>query len=239
VNTSPREAYDEWHKTLEVDREANAPWHELVRAHLDPPRDLAGKELLEIGCGRGGLTAWLASRQYAAGRLVAVDVSGVAVNKGRAFAAERGLGSIDWMVGDIHHLGFRSATFDTVVSCETVEHLNDPQRALLELARVLKRGGRLFLTTPNYLGTMGLYRLYLRLTGRRFTEVGQSINRLTMWPRTVRWLFRAGLRLVVADGVGHYLLRRGRTPVRLTALDRARAITRWVALHTLVVAEKR
>src|SRR5262249_27760351 len=82
---------------------------------------------------------------------------------------------------------------DTVISCETIEHVPDPSRAVAELAQVLKPGGRLFLTTPNYFGPFGLYRAYLRLRRRRFTEVGQPINQLTLLPRTLRWIRRAGL----------------------------------------------
>jgi len=238
VTSSSRKAYDAWHADLEVDREAGAPWHELVQSHLDLRRDLAGKDLLEVGCGRGGFTVWLASQPARPKSLVAADVSPVAVQKGRVFASSQGLHTIQWSVGDIQNLAHRAGSFDTIISCETVEHLHDPSRAVAELARVLRRGGRLFLTTPNYLGSMGLYRLYLRLTGRRFTEVGQPINRFTLWPRTLTWVIRAGLQITCIDGLGHYFLRRGHRPLRLFSLDRARTLTRWTALHTLVVAEK-
>jgi 2-polyprenyl-3-methyl-5-hydroxy-6-metoxy-1,4-benzoquinol methylase len=239
MSTTTRDAYDAWHAVLEVDREALAPWHLLVRAHLDAEGDLAGKAVLEVGCGRGGFTCWLAAQPTAPRRIVAVDVSSVAVKKGRAFSTDQGLRGIEWEVGDVHHLAHGSGSFDTVVSCETIEHLHDPGRAVYELGRVLRIGGRLFLTTPNYLGIMGLYRLYLRLRGRRYTEGGQPINRLTMWPRTLAWLRRAGLDIQVTDGVGHYLPVPGRPPIRLRVLDRRRTLTRWIALHSLIVAEKR
>jgi hypothetical protein len=85
---------------------------------------------------------------------------------------------------------------------------------------------------------MGLYRGYRRLTGRPFTEGGQPINNFVMLPRTLRWVRRAGLTPVAVDGIGHYLPVPGRPPVRLAFLDRARTVTRWTALHSLVVARK-
>jgi SAM-dependent methyltransferase len=227
-----RAGYDAWHATLDVDGEAAAPWHLLVQKHLAP---VAGRRVIEIGCGRGGFSAWLA-RQGA--NVVAIDFSRVAIGKAAAFGRQAGLAPLCFAVGDIQAIPHRSEAFDVAVSCETVEHVSDPAGAVRELARVLRPGGRLYLTTPNYLGMMGLFRLYRRLTGRPYTEVGQPINNLTLLPRTCGWVRRAGLRIVAVAGVGHYLPVPGRPPVALPALDRGPRVLRWLALHSLVVAEK-
>jgi hypothetical protein len=102
---------------------------------------------------------------------------------------------------------------------------------------VLKPGGRLFLTTPNYLGPMGAYRAYLRIRGRRYTEGGQPICHLTMLPRTLRWMRDAGLRVSRVDAIGHYLPWPGAPPRALSWMDSMRPL-HWFALHSLVVAEK-
>jgi SAM-dependent methyltransferase len=165
--------------------------------------------------------------------LIGADFSRVALEAAaRRFTATE----LRWDLEDVQALTYSDASFDTVVSCETVEHLPDPQRAVGELARVLRPGGRLFLTTPNYLGLLGLYRGYLRLRGRRFTEVGQPINRLTLLPRTWFWLRKAGLRLECWDAVGHYLPWPGRPPIALP-LDAASPL-RPFALHSIFVAIK-
>ena len=231
-------AYDEWHGRLGVDVEANAPWHLLVRKHLDVQRDVLHKRVLEIGCGRGGFSCWLAEQVVGHADIVAADFSRTAVDKGAAFAASRGIAGIAWEVGDIQRIAHPDASFDTVISCETIEHVPDPALAVRELARVLTPAGRLFLTTPNYLGATGLYRGYLRLIGRRFQEEGQPINNFNTLPRTIHWVKRAGLRVRAVTGRGHYLPFPGRDPIRMEALERFGIVTRWLALHALVVAQK-
>lgn len=232
-------AYEAWHGRLEVDGETATPWHRLVREHIDPARDLGGKRVLEIGCGRGGFACWLAAREEnAPAEVVAADFAETAVRMGEEFASRRGIERISWEVADIQEIKHADASFDTVVSCETVEHVPDPRRAVRELARVLKPGGRLLLTTPNYICLMGLYRGYMRLTGRKFTEEGQPINNFTILPRTLSWVRRAGLRVKVFDGVGHYLLLPRRVPVELPIFNNPRWLQRWFAQHSIVVAEK-
>ena len=95
----------------------------------------------------------------------------------------------------------------------------------------------MLLTTPNYFGSLGLYRGYLRLLGRSYSEDGQPINRFTLLPLTVAWVKRAGLRVKVVDATGHYLLYPGRPPIELPRVDAVRLL-RWFGLHSLVVAEK-
>jgi ubiquinone/menaquinone biosynthesis C-methylase UbiE len=232
-----RVSYDEWHGHYAVDSDTDTPWHHLLLAELQTDRDLAGKHVLEIACGRGGLACRLARLSRPPARLVAADFSWTAVAKGQAFATERRLKSIAWAVGDAQALAHADHSFHTVISCETIEHLPNPRAALAEFARVLKPGGRLFLTTPNYLGPMGAYRGYLRLCGRPFSEEGQPINRFLMLPLTLAWIRRTGLRIVHVGSTGQYLPWPGREPIRLPALE-SRPAFKWFGLHSFVVAEK-
>jgi SAM-dependent methyltransferase len=168
---------------------------------------------------------------------VAADFSQSALQLGRGRAGRTVIPQPSWLVASIQDVALSGGVFDTVISCETVEHLPDPQRALREIQRVLRPGGRLLLTTPNYLGPLGLYRGYLRVRGRRYTEGGQPICRLTLLPRTLLWVRRAGLRITAVDAVGHYLPWPGQPPRELVGLDLVRPFC-WFALHSLVVAEK-
>jgi 2-polyprenyl-3-methyl-5-hydroxy-6-metoxy-1,4-benzoquinol methylase len=230
-------AYNHWHETLGVETQANCPWHDLVRAHLNP-EDLAVAQSLEIGCGRGGFACWLARQAPRPTRIYAADFASSAVAMGQEFASQNGISGITWMCADIQNLPFAAGSFDTIFSLETVEHVPDPPQAFRELARVLKPGGRLLLSTPNYFSTIGLYRVYLGLRGRVFTEEGQPINHFTRLPLTIHWARSAGLRVTAVDGIGHYLHIPRRTPVRLSWLDRPRGLMKWFAAHSLVVAVK-
>ena len=245
LNTRPREAtevdapksYDAWHSQFDVDIEANSPWHRMVRANISE-WDLAAKNVLEIGCGRGGFSCWLARQPFTPNRIVATDLSGTAVEKGERFAGGLNLGGIEWQVGDIQAIRHEDASFDTIVSCETIEHVPDPRKALAELSRVLKPGGRLFLTTPNYFGIMGLYRLYFSLRGRTFTEEGQPINNFLLLPLTRHWVRSAGLRITSSTSLGFYLPFPGRPMLNMAFLERLGILRYWFGVHSLIVAEK-
>lgn len=227
--------YDEWHAALTVDEKSDTPWHRMVKSRLASKGALAGKRVLEIGCGRGGFALWLATRNPRPKELVAADFSPTAVRMGQAAAEKFGC-SINWQVSDLTKLPFATCSFDTVISCETIEHLSQIRVGVRELARVLKPGGSLMLTTPNYLNGMGLYRAYMRLSGRRFTEEGQPINRFMLLPVTRNLISRSGLKIESVQSVGHYLPFPGRPPIRIHALDGM--LTKWFGHHSFVIARK-
>jgi 2-polyprenyl-3-methyl-5-hydroxy-6-metoxy-1,4-benzoquinol methylase len=119
---------------------------ELVHAeHLARYRLAAqlaeGRQVLDVACGEGYGTAML-SAAGAAGA-TGVDVDSAAVEHARSHHA------IDARVADIRSLPFDDGAYDLVVSFETIEHVEEPERALDELARVCAPGGLLVISTPN------------------------------------------------------------------------------------------
>ena len=228
-----RAAYDDWHARVSATPALDTPWHNLVQAALVVERDLQGRTVLEIACGRGEFAQWCDARRPAL--LVAADFSLTAVQLARTRLTANQPHSVRFMQADAQSIGLPTGSIDTVICCETIEHVPNPLAAVLELGRVLRPGGRLFLTTPNYLGPLGAYRGYMRLTGRRFTEEGQPINHFLLAPVVRGWVRKAGLRVVEATSAGHYLPWPGRPPILL--IDQSR----WLApfgLHALTVAEK-
>jgi SAM-dependent methyltransferase len=94
--------------------------------------------VLEVGCGPGELAARI--RDELAATVVALDLSPRMVD----LARERG---IDARVGDVQELPFGDGEFECAVAAWMLYHVPDVDRALRELARVLRPGGRLVAVT--------------------------------------------------------------------------------------------
>lgn len=108
------------------------------------PKEFAGVEgkILDVGCGAGDYTEVI--RRYAP----QFEVYGVDISKEAIKKAKRDFPSIDFSVASAYHLPFPNCFFDVVVMKCVLEHLEDPDRALAELRRVLKPGGLFYSITP-------------------------------------------------------------------------------------------
>lgn len=120
----------------EFDREAE------VQDYYDP----AGKVVLDYGCGEGRLTFDLLAK--GASHVTGIDVSNARVERAGELAKERGVEDrCEFVVADAHATGFPEAAFDLVVGNDVLHHL-DLERALEEIRRVLKPGGRAVFAEP-------------------------------------------------------------------------------------------
>lgn len=235
--------YDQWHEhSSRADTEnpdGASPWYRLVLDYLPP---IQGKRVLEVACGRGDFLRVLAARGAMA---YGADFSGYAVRIAQERLCEAGVNGARAAAiqADAHLLPFPDAFFDVVISCETIEHLREPEAALREMARVTKRGGLLLLTTPSYLNLMGLYRLYDWIRGRDLRLVsGQPLDRCWLFFRVRRLLRRTGWRIRSSDGTVHQVPLPKRNPVRLLfpeANPHIRRLLSPLALHYFVIAENR
>jgi 2-polyprenyl-3-methyl-5-hydroxy-6-metoxy-1,4-benzoquinol methylase len=198
------------------------------------PELLRGARVLEIGCGGGGFSRWLA--EAGAGSVIGADFAPVAIEKARRAPVPPNL---SFEVQDIEAMPYDNASFDLVVSCETIEHVPRPDHAVTELGRVLAPGGTLLLTCPNYLNLLGLHRLYRNATGRPWSEAGQPINNFTTYPRTRLWVRRAGLSVVATDGDGFFVpVPRRRTGAWVEPREEVRKRLTPVATRMLLRASK-
>ncbi len=103
--------------------------------------DLAGKDVLEVGCGRGGGTAFVFER-FGPRSMTGLDLAKKAVARCRARYARPGL---DFIAGDAENLPFGDGSFDALISVETTHCYSDTPRFFREAQRVLRPGGRLLL----------------------------------------------------------------------------------------------
>ena len=104
---------------------------------------VAGKRVLDAGCGVGYGTAMLASG--GPDSLVGVDVADDALARARDELAE----DVELLRGDIRDLPLDSESFDLVVCFEVIEHVERQADALAELKRVLRPDGTLLISSPN------------------------------------------------------------------------------------------
>jgi demethylmenaquinone methyltransferase/2-methoxy-6-polyprenyl-1,4-benzoquinol methylase len=95
-----------------------------------------GDRVLDACCGTGDLA--LAAKEAGAGSVTGLDFSPRMLERARAKSRE-----IDWVQGDLLALQFEDASFDAATVGFGVRNLEDLERGLAELRRVLRPGGRL------------------------------------------------------------------------------------------------
>ncbi len=115
---------------------------ELIFGRLLRDVPLEGVLLLDAGSGGGHFSQAAAQR---GARVTSLDMGlQLLAQVARRCESRR-------CVGSVLELPFRDGSFDVVLSTEVIEHTEDPRAALAELARVVRPGGRLVVTTPGRL----------------------------------------------------------------------------------------
>ena len=103
-----------------------------------------GQDVLELGCGWGSLTLWMAEK-YPQSRITGVSNSSTQKIHIETEAARRGLGNIRIVTADMNEFEAGDAAFDRVVSVEMFEHMKNYQLLMAKVARWLRPGGKLFI----------------------------------------------------------------------------------------------
>ncbi|MCH8270146.1 MAG: methyltransferase domain-containing protein [Planctomycetes bacterium] len=112
----------------------------LCRKLMDLLHPKAGDVLLDVGCGPGELTSLIASS-------TGVTVIGVDSDEGRIAHAVQHDSTVRWINADATALPFEPATFEAVVMTLAIQRMNG-KRAIGEIHRVLRPGGRFALASP-------------------------------------------------------------------------------------------
>lgn len=111
---------------------------------LDPKKDML---LVDLATGTG----WLAIAAAKAGLWVlATELTYKIALRAQQFAEQEGVGKrILFVVADAEHLPFTNNSVDYLAAVALIEHLPHEKQAAKEFARILRRGGKLWLGTPN------------------------------------------------------------------------------------------
>ncbi|SAI69454.1 cyclopropane-fatty-acyl-phospholipid synthase [Bordetella ansorpii] len=102
-----------------------------------------GQDILELGCGWGSLTLWMAER-YPTARITAVSNSAGQRGHIEQQCRERGLDNVRVITCDVNTLQLPAAAYDRCVSIEMFEHMRNYQTLLGRIGGWLRPGGKLF-----------------------------------------------------------------------------------------------
>jgi len=146
-NSFIQSQYDLWHEQMAANEQNDVlslPWYKTVAKSLP---DLNGKSIIEVGCGRGVFSNYLANK-YPGAKITAIDFSesAITIAKNNFFNVP----NLHFEVGDAESLVFKEDQFDFYNSCETLEHVFQPQKMIREAKRILVQGGHFVITTENY-----------------------------------------------------------------------------------------
>ena len=113
-----------------------------------PATPAAPLRVLDVGCGIGGTSRYIASKLGAAANVTGITLSPKQVARGMSLVRERGLEShCQLRVCDALAMDFADDSFDVVWACESGEHMPDKRKYVEEMARVLRPGGRIAIAT--------------------------------------------------------------------------------------------
>lgn len=140
------------------------PIHQRLLKAYYVAKELVKGDLLEIGCGEGRGVELLAPKVMA---YTAVDkIEEVVVGLSLKFP------EADFIQANIPPLPFEDNSFDTVVSFQVIEHIKDDATYLKEINRILKPGGKAYLSTPNIKLTLSRNPWHIReYTAKELTDI--------------------------------------------------------------------
>jgi len=198
-----KEVHEEFH--AHVQPIANVPatndwmYHYLL---TNLARDLKpGADVLDIGCGNGVLSLYCAKH---GGQVLGIDISDKAAEASQIAAKNLGLSKLaSFKASPLEDLRDTQA-YDLVVLSEVIEHIPDDAAAMAKIARILKPGGKVYITTPTSYALAHRLRLLMFRNDDFDRRVGH-VRRYT--PKTLA-------ALVKAAGLEQDYLAKGEGPFR-------------------------
>lgn len=148
----------------------------------------ARQQIIDVGCGVGDDVRRLAGLVGSKGRVVGLDVQ-------KVVDAARELGvapNVDFVAGDAHAIPFEDASFDGYRAHRVYMHLDDSAAALSEAVRVVRPGGAIVVSEPDW-GTMAIDSDDRELTRAIVDAIGDAMREPWIGRRLPRLFREAGL----------------------------------------------
>jgi len=144
--------------------------------------DVAGKAVLDVGCGMGDRTVVLALAGAAGA--TGLDLDPEKLLWARSLQRSLGSGSAQFVLGSASALPFPDRSFHLVLLLDVIEHVQDPLAALQETQRVLLPGGKALINFPPYRSPWGAHLFehvpipwaHLICPGRQLLELWREIH---------------------------------------------------------------
>ena len=147
------------------------------RAVMELLAPALGELILDVGCGNARDIIPFAQK---GATCVGVDFSNDIICMVRMSKPYLGLKNVDLILANATHLPFKRGYFDKISCSEVIEHIPDYPKAIAEINRVLKEGGKIVITTPNRHSAYGVVRKGMSITfgsGGRIFRALQIIRR--------------------------------------------------------------
>jgi ubiquinone/menaquinone biosynthesis C-methylase UbiE len=129
------------------DDPANSYWERYGRKTIERLNLVSGSRILDVACGTGASALPAAEILKQTGHVIGIDLAENLLALGRAKAKARGLQNIEFQQGDMTRSGFNDGVFDAVVCVFGIFFVPDMEALVAELWRMVKRGGKLAITT--------------------------------------------------------------------------------------------
>lgn len=109
--------------------------------------DDAGSTMLDVGCGVGGTSRFIAKKLGPNAQVTGITLSPNQVKRATELAVEQGVDNAKFTVMNALDMDFPDNSFDIVWACESGEHMPDKEAYINEMMRVLKPGGKFVMAT--------------------------------------------------------------------------------------------
>lgn len=170
---------------------------DILRLIREAARVGPGSRVLDVACGPGLVALHLAE---AAGHVTGLDITPAMLEKARELQRQLGLENLSWDLGRADALPYPDASFDAVVTRFSFHHLMEPAKALSEMVRVCRPGGRVVvcdvhtttpeqaaeydrlerLRDPSHVHALRLEELRALIADEGLDEPGEAVARLPM-----------------------------------------------------------